>query len=119
MYQIEFYEDEKGHSEIAEYIKLLRQKSRLSKEHRINFNKIVAYFDLLEEIGTQIGEPITKHLVGEIWELRPLKHRFLYAYVSERKFLILHHFIKKTRKIPKKELESAKKKLKSYMERSR
>ena len=118
MYEIEFYEDETGYSEIIEYIKQLRQKSKSSKESRINFNKIVAYLDLLEEAGTRIGEPVTKHLEGEIWELRPLRNRFLYAYIKNGKFLILHHFIKKTQKTPKKELERAKKKLRDYLERN-
>lgn len=118
MYEIEFYEDETGYSEIIEYIKQLRQKSETSKESRINFNKIVAYFDLLEEVGTRIGEPVTKHLEGEIWELRPLRNRFLYAYIQNGKFLILHHFIKKTQKTPRKELERAKKKLRDYLERN-
>lgn len=80
MYEIEFYEDSDGDSEIAEFIKDLRRKSGTNKESRINFNKIVAYFDILAEMGTRVGEPITKHLEGEIWELRPLRHRFLYAY---------------------------------------
>lgn len=118
MYEIEFYEDKNGYSEIAEYIKQLRQKSKSNKESRINLNKIVAYFDLLEENGTRIGEPITKHLEGEIWELRPLRNRFLYVYIRNRKFLVLHRFIKKTQKTPKKELERAKKKLKDYLERN-
>lgn len=117
MYSIEFYEDESGYSEIVEYIKNLQKKSIGSKESRIQFNKIVAYFDLLEEMGTRVGEPVTKHLDGDIWELRPLKHRFLYAYYENGKFIILHHFIKKSKKLPKRELEQAKGKLKNWMER--
>ncbi len=117
MYSIEFYEDESGYSEIAEYIKNLQKKSVGSKESRIQFNKIVAYFDLLEEMGTRVGEPVTKHLDGDIWELRPLKHRFLYAYYENGKFIILHHFIKKSKKLPKRELEQAKRKLKNWLER--
>lgn len=118
MYEIEIYEDENGYSEITKYIKELRSKSKTNKESRINFNKIVAYFDLLEEVGTRIGEPVTKHLEGEIWELRPLRHRFLYVYYKDNKFLLLHHFVKKTRKTPKREIETAKRKLKDYMERN-
>ena len=117
MYSIEFYEDESGYSEIADYIKRLKRKSIKSKESRIQFNKIVAYFDLLEEMGSRVGEPVTKHLDGDIWELRPLKHRFLYAYYEKGKFIILHHFIKKSKKLPKRELEQAKRNLKSWMER--
>lgn len=62
MYKIEFYEDKNGKSEIADFIKELYQKSSTNKESRINFNKIAAYLDLLEEFGTRIGEPVTKHL---------------------------------------------------------
>lgn len=118
MYQIEFYEDKNGISEIANYIKELNQESSANKESRINFNKIVAYFDLLEEFGTRVGEPVTKHLEGEIWELRPLRNRFLYAYHKDNKFVILHHFIKKTQKTPKREIEQAKRNLKDYLERN-
>lgn len=118
MYEIEFYEQENGYSELVEYIQELKRKSVSNKENRINFNKIVAYFDVLSEWGTRVGEPVTKHLEGEIWELRPLKHRFLYAYYKDRKFIILHHFIKRTRRTPKKEIEQAKRKLKDYKERN-
>ena len=117
MYEIEFYEDKNGKSEIADFIRELNQKSSTNKESRINFNKIAAYFDLLEEFGTRIGEPVTKHLDGEIWELRPLKNRLLYAYYKDNKFIILHHFIKKTQKTPRKEIEQAKRNLKDYLER--
>lgn len=119
MYEIEFYEDKNGKSEIADYIKELNAKAATSKECRINFNKIVAYMDILEELGTRVGEPVTKHLDGEIWELRPLKNRFLYAYYKENRFIILHHFIKKTQKTPKHEIEQAKRKVKDYLERNK
>lgn len=118
MYEIEFYEDKNGKSEIADYIKELNAKAATNKECRINFNKIVAYMDMLEEFGTRVGEPVTKHLDGEIWELRPLKNRLLYAYCKDNKFIILHHFIKKTQKTPKHEIEPAKRNLKDYLERN-
>lgn len=118
MYEIEFYEDKNGKSEIADFIKELSRKSSTRKDSHINFNKIVAYLDLLEEFGTRVGEPVTKHLDGEIWELRPLRNRFLYAYYKDNKFIILHHFIKKTQKTPQRELEQAKKNLADYLERN-
>lgn len=118
MYEIEFYEDKNGKSEIADFIRDLNRKASTNKESRINFNKIVAYLDLLEEYGTRIGEPVTKHLDGEIWELRPLKNRLLYAYYKDNKFIILHHFIKKTQKTPKKEIKQAMRNLQDYLERN-
>ena len=119
MYEIQFYKDKNGKSEVVEYIKTLNKRALTSKESRINLNKIVAYMDMLEEVGTRIGEPVTKHLEGEIWELRPLKNRILYAYYKENKFVILHYFIKKTNKTPKREIERAKNNLKYFIERSK
>lgn len=119
MYEIEFYEDKNGKSEVADYIKELNIKAATSKECRINFNKIVAYIDMLEEFGTRVGEPVTKHLDGEIWELRPLKNRLLYAFYKNNKFIILLHFTKKTQKTPKREIEQAKRNLREYLERNK
>lgn len=118
MYEIEFYEDENGNSKVVDFIRELNRKAYTNKESRINFNKVVAYLDLLEEFGTRIGEPVTKHLDGEIWELRPIRNRLLYAYYKDNKFIILHHFIKKTQKTPKREIELAKKNLQDYLERN-
>ena len=107
-----------GKSAIADFIRELNVRAVTNKECRINFNKIVAYMDMLEEFGTRIGEPVTKHLDGEIWELRPLKNRLLYAYYKDNKFIILHHFVKKTQKTPKREIEQAKRNLQDYLERN-
>ena len=117
MYDIQFYDDEHGYSEVKEFIKELREKSATSKNARINFNKVVAYLDILEEMGTRVGEPVTKHLDGEIWELRPLSNRILYAYYKDNTFLLLHHFVKKTRNTPHGEIERAKRELKDYKRR--
>ena len=117
MFDIKFYEDAHGHNDVKEFIKHLREKSVTNKDARINFNKVVAYLDILEEMGTRIGEPVTKHLDGEIWELRPLSNRILYAFYDGNTFLLLHHFVKKTRKTPPREIEKAKRELEDYKRR--
>ncbi len=96
MYEILFYEDKNSNNQIRDYIHQLDKKSKRDKNSRINLNKMIAYFDLLEELGTRVGEPVTKHLDGEIWELRPLDNQILYAYYKDNKFIMLHQFIKKT-----------------------
>lgn len=118
MYEIIFYEDKNGNSDVVSFIKELGEKSQTDKASRINFNKIVAYLDVLQEMGTRVREPVTKHLDGEIWELRPLKNRFLYAFYKDNKFVMLHHFMKKTQKTPRRELETAKRRLKDFIERN-
>jgi len=62
-------------------------------------------------------EPFVKHIDGDIWELRPLGNRILYAYYKDNKFILLHHFIKKTQKLPPRELEQAKRNLAEHIER--
>lgn len=119
MYDVIFYEDKNGRKEIEEHLLMLKEKADDgNKDARIQFNKIVAYIDSLEELGTRIGEPVTKHLDGEIWELRPLSNRILYAYYENNTFILLHHFIKTTRKTPKREIEQAIRNLKDYRERN-
>ena len=117
MYDIDFYEDERGYSEVKDFIKKLREKSETNKDAKINFNKVVAYIDMLEEMGTRVGEPVTKHLDGEIWELRPLSNRILYAYYDNDTFVLLHHFLKKTQKTPKREIDKAKREIEDYKRR--
>ena len=117
-YKIVIYSDANDNQPISDYIRQLREKSKTDKNSRVNYNKIVSYIDLLCEIGTRIGEPITKHLDGEIWELRPLDNRILYAYYKDNAFILLHHFFKKTNKCPPEELEQAKRNLADHIKRS-
>lgn len=116
MHSIKIYEDKYGKSEIKEYIRGLQQSK--SKDSKIKFNKIVSYMRLLSEDGLSIGEPYIKYLGDEIWELRPLRDRILFAYWNNNKFILLSIFAKKTQKTPKNEIEKAKRLLKDYIKRS-
>lgn len=118
MYNIIFYKDKHNISSLEQYLKELKEKAdNGNKDARIHFTKIVAYIDFLEEFGTRAGSLVTKHLGGEIWELRPLNNRILYAYYKENTFILLHYFVKTTRKTPKRELKQAIKNLNDYRER--
>lgn len=115
MYEIYFYKDKNGKEPILEYINSLRSKN--DKDSRIKLNKINDYIETLRQYGTQVGEPYIKHLDGDIWELRPLRDRILFAAWSNRRFILLHHFMKKTQKTPKREINKAKKELADFKER--
>lgn len=115
MYKIIFYEDINGKSEVFDYIKSLHECS--DKNSKVNFAKIIAYLRVLSDRGTRAGDSFSKHISGDIWELRPLKNRLFYAYCDKDTFIILHYFIKKTRKTPVGEIEKAKRNLKDYRER--
>ena len=116
MYDIEIYETKNGKSEIKEYIRDLKIKN--NKDKRIEFRKIIAYIRMLKEQGLNLGIPYIKHIDGDIWELRPLRDRILFAYCRNNKFVLLSIFIKKTQKTPMREIKKAKRFLKDYKNRS-
>ena len=117
MYHIYFYEDRNGKNPIQEYLQELANKQ--NKDSRIKLNKIRDYLKALSEYGTQAGEPYIKHIDGEIWEIRPIKDRILFAAWDGKSFVLLHHFVKKTQKTPQREIERAKRNLNDYRERSK
>ncbi|WP_455473678.1 type II toxin-antitoxin system RelE/ParE family toxin [Streptococcus salivarius] len=109
MYPIHFYKDRNGHEPVREYIETLSMNS--SKDSRIKLHKIQDYLTMLKNRGTMIGEPFIKHLEGDIWELRPLRDRILFAAWLDDGFILLHYFVKKTQKTPRRELMKAQKAL--------
>ena len=117
MYEVEFYEDKNGKSEIVEYLDDLKVKGATSKNERVNRDKILAYIIALKQYGTRIGQPVVKHIDGSIWELRPLANRIFFFYWKDNRFVLLHYFIKKTQKTPPSEIERAKKYRAEYVNR--
>ena len=65
-------------------------------ESKIKFNKIIEYIRMLKEEGLFLGEPYIKHIDNEIWELRALRDRILFASHIDNKFILLTIFMKKT-----------------------
>jgi phage-related protein len=117
VYEVIFYRDRNGKEPTLEYIQGLSGKK--DKGSRINANKIYDCIDFLSQVGTAAGEPYIKHLDGEIWELRPIRNRLLFAAWDGKSFIILHHFIKKTQKTPRREIDQAKRNLADYLERNK
>lgn len=115
MHKILFYADAKGKAPALEYIQALSKSG--SKDARIKLNKIMQYIKVLEAKGTTAGEPYMKHLDGDIWELRPLRDRFLFAAYVGGSFVILHSFMKQTQKTPPREIEQAKRELTDFIAR--
>jgi len=117
MFQIAFYRDKDGDSEIVDFLDELQKKGKTSKTDRVNRIKILAYLQALKEYGTHIGQPIVKHIEGSLWELRPLKNRIFFFYWKDDTFVLLHHFVKKSQKTPDKEIEKALLRQKDFLQR--
>lgn len=118
MHTIYFYKDKNGNEPVLDYMKeLARKKSKDSRIKLNKLNKLNDYIELLSQHGTRAGEPYIKHLEDEIWELRPLRNRILFVAWLDGSFVLLHHFVKKTQKTPRREIDKAKRELKDLKER--
>ena len=73
--------------------------------------KLLHIFELIQELGPTIGEPYIKHLDNGLLEIRAKGKegigRSIFCYQKGQKIVILHSFIKKSQKTPKKDLEIA------------
>jgi len=119
LYNIVFYANKKGERPVKEYIDSLQEKADTDKNSRVKLKKIYAYLGILEENGTRAGSNFIKHLDDDIWELRPLNDRILFFYWDHDTFVLLHHFRKKTKKTPRREIDQAIRNKNDFLERSR
>lgn len=115
MHKIYFYKDIHGNEPVLEYLQELSKHT--DKSSRIKANKINDYIQMLSQYGVQAGKPYIKHLDGDIWELRPLRDRILFVAWVDGGYVLLHQFLKKTQKTPKREIEKAKRELADLIER--
>ncbi len=68
-------------------------------------------------------EPLVRHVEGKIWELRETSdtnaYRVLYVFFTGRRIVLLHGIAKKTRALPRRDLEIAARRLRRFEERER
>ena len=117
-YEIVFYEDENGFSEIDDYLRQLDKSNQ--KNDKILLRKIIHQMNMLELLGNQLKEPQSKFLKGyryPIMELRPMPERIFYAIWNGNKFVLLHHYTKKQNKTSTKEIDKALRKLDDWYNR--
>ena len=82
---------------------------------KATFAKVLRTIDLLEMFGNQLTLPHSKKVQARLFELRILgkqQVRIFYTFHKEEAFL-LNDFVKKSNRIPKKELSLAIQKLKT------
>jgi len=77
--------------------------------------RFLRYSERMELFGPDLGMPHTRAMGDGLFELR-LKAaegiaRVFYCTVIERRIVMLHHFIKKIEKTPRKELEKARRRM--------
>lgn len=118
MLEIYFYYNQSDESDIVDLIDELDDKAQKGdKDARVNIAKIREHINALKVYGKRLGMPFTKYLGDDLWELRPKRNRIIFFYWKGDKVVLLHHFVKKTRKTPKREIETAKRRKKDWVSR--
>ena len=111
-YKVELYKDKNGKEPVAKFLKSLPAK------HQAKAFKIIG---LLEEFGRDIKMPYALHFENELWELRIKQasdiSRIFYFAEVDHSFVLLHGFVKKSQKTPRKESDKAKKYLADHKRR--
>jgi phage-related protein len=109
---VEFYRDIYHREPAAEFLDSLPVVTRA---------KVVRLLNLLAEYGVLLKEPYTKQVRGKLRELRITDQmgaiRVLYFGFTGRRLILLHGFIKKTDKIPRREIEVAEKRMTDFIKR--
>lgn len=116
MYDVSFYMDRNGEQPVLSYLKSLLAKN--DKDSRIRARKMQDYINILREYGTFIGEPIVKHIEGDLWELRPARDRVLFVAWHKNGYVLLHAFEKHTQKTPEREKNRAREEFRDLKNRS-
>ena len=113
MFEVEFYEDERGSSPAYDFV--------MSLENRKLQAKVVGSLEVLSEKGNMLREPYSKHLDDGIFELRCKVAsdivRLLYFFHEGKLIVVTNGFVKKTRKTPAREIALAKRRRMDYLER--
>lgn len=110
-WSIVFYESPTGNPVVLKWFRDLDPKV-VAKFSRI--------FELLEEKGTEVGEPYVKSIKREkLHEVRVSRNkswfRILYFAYASKRFILLHGFQKQGDKIPKKEIDTALERKKEFL----
>ncbi len=111
-FEVIFFEKGDGSCPIEEYLSSLDKKIKA---------KLLREIDLLQQVGNELREPYSKHLIDGIFELRAKQgnniSRILYFFIINQKIILTNGFTKKTQKTPTKEINLAKKYREIYLNR--
>lgn len=117
MYEIVFYEDKNGNSDVEKFIDDLTERATRNKDARIQLDQMEIALDRLEQLGPLAGYNFVDKLTKDIWEIIPGVNRVLLFLWDGNKYVLLSHFRKKTGRTPKNEIKKAGLRRKDWIER--
>jgi phage-related protein len=113
MYEVLFYRDQKDRCQVLDFLNKLQIKERA---------KIEKWIQKLEHEGSNLPRPFADTVKGKIRELRigfgSNSYRFLYFFCGKN-IVITNGFIKKTNKIPLREIRYSEKRMHDFLKRNK
>jgi phage-related protein len=107
---IEFYKTKTGRTPVKEFLDSLNPRQAAN---------IIEAMEMLKTFGLQLRDPYVKFVGDKLYELRIKDpdgiYRIFYFAATGKKFVMVHGYVKKSQKIPTKELAKAKKRMKEYL----
>jgi len=112
IWKVEYYADSRGNEPVVDFVGSLPIEAQA---------KILRLIDLLANYGVLLKEPYTKQIKCKLRELRISSSsgevRILYFAFANRRLVLLHGFVKKTRKTPRREIDIAERRLNDFINR--
>jgi phage-related protein len=114
MPKIMLYEDARGNFLVNDFVSAI-QCGGGGKVVRVQIEQIQTKMKLLEKSGTFTGSGFSKHLRGDVWELKTGKNRILFFPWKGDTYVLLHAFRKTTNQTPSQEIEQAEREIKDWV----
>jgi phage-related protein len=105
---VDFYFDARDRSPVLEFINGLPKGEQ---------GKLFRALTLLQEFGPLLSMPHARPIEGKLWELRGGAGRIFYFAYTGRRFILLHGYLKRTQEAPKREIETARRRMADFVER--
>ena len=113
-YTVVFYESEDGEKPVEKFLDSLNKTQK---------GKAIRLIEILESLGHNTPFPYSSQIQGKLRELRTQlgkeKIRLLYYAASDRAYVILHGFIKRTSKAPEDAVKLALNRMRDYEDKLR
>lgn len=104
--RIRFYQTQNGARPVQKYI------DGLSNEESA---KVVAAIDDMRMLGMEGSNLVFRHIEGKLWEIKFPIHRIFYVILIGPEMILLHAYKKQSQKAPKKEIETALRRMKETL----
>jgi phage-related protein len=105
VFTIEWFQTPSGKSQARDFFKSLSMADRA---------KTIALFERMADIGKIYDKTKFRHEEGEIYAFKPQPNRFMSCFYKGKRIIILSGFVKKSQKLPKKELKRAEEYLQQF-----